>query len=93
MHKLKNYGKSLIDIKAGLHSVTIERINIMPQSTSVKHYIHLSAEHIKVDAKNTSKLPKIGMALTRIYLNPEWGYKTPKWHQDYMFLKLFHKYI
>lgn len=64
----------------------------MPQSTSVKHYIHLSAEHIKVDAKD-AKLPKIGMALTRIYLNPEWGCKTPKWHQDYMFLKLFHKYI
>lgn len=59
MHKLKNYGKSLIDIKAGLHSVTIERINIMPQSTSVKHYIHLSAEHIKVDAKNTANFLKL----------------------------------
>lgn len=59
------------DIKAGLHSVTIARINFMPESTLVKHYVCLSAEHIKINSRNTSKLIKVGMPLSSIYHSPE----------------------
>lgn len=43
----------------------------MPGSTLVKHYGSLSAEHIKILYRNTSKVVKIGVPLSSICHYPD----------------------
>lgn len=67
----KIWEESTSDIKAGLHATTMARINFMPGSTLVKHYGSLSAEHIKIHYRNTSKVVKIGVPLSSICYYPD----------------------
>lgn len=48
--------------------MTIAGINFMPDSTLVKGYVSLAAESVKIHSRNDSKLAKIGVPLSSIYL-------------------------